>query len=136
MGARILIVEDNEHDLALVRFLLDAFGHQPLRAQGGREGVELAKQEGPDLILMDIRMPLVDGFEATRMIRAEPELAGTPIVALTILGSSMEREAALRAGFDGVIVKPIVPESFVGEVDAYIPTALRSGGSDRAAGRT
>ena len=136
MGARILIVEDNEHDLALVRFLLDAFGHQPLRAQGGREGVELAKRERPDLILMDILMPLIDGFEAMRLIRAEPDLAETPIVALTTLGSSMEREAALRAGFDGVIVKPIVPESFVGEVDAYIPTALRSGGSDRAAGRT
>ena len=126
MGARILIVEDNEHDLALVRFLLKAFGHEPLRARGGREGVDLAARERPDLILMDILMPLIDGFEAMRLIRAEPELAHTPIVALTILGSRMEREAALKAGFDGVIVKPIAPESFVGEVDEYVPAALRS----------
>jgi two-component system cell cycle response regulator len=131
VGARILIVEDNVHDLALIDFLLSAFGHVPLRAVDGPEGVELALEERPDLILMDIILPLIDGFEAMRLIRAEPELDGVPVVALTILGSPVERRAALSAGFDGFIVKPIAPESFVDEVDAYVPEALRSNRAPR-----
>ena len=81
-------------------------------------------------------MPVIDGFDALRLIRAEPELAATPIVALTILGSGRDRDAALRAGFDGVIEKPIAPESFVGEVNAYVPAPLRSAVDDGSAGDT
>jgi two-component system cell cycle response regulator len=124
--ARILVVEDNSENLELIRFLLAAFGHEPLLTTGAREGLEAAMAERPDLILMDIQMPEMDGFEALAEIRAQPAVAATPVVALTALAMVGDRERALRAGFDGYITKPIRPEAFVAEIDRFLPEELRS----------
>jgi two-component system cell cycle response regulator len=137
--ARILVVEDNPDNLELIRFLLIAFGHEPLLTTGGREGVEAAQAERPDLILMDIQMPEMDGFEALGEIRAQPAVAATPVVALTALAMVGDREHALRGGFDGYITKPIQPERFVLEVETFLPYGLRSSlssGSFEPEGRT
>jgi CheY-like chemotaxis protein len=126
MGARILLIEDNMHDRSLVAFLLKAFGHLPLVAATGAEGLELARSEDPDLILMDILMPGMDGYETLQAIRRDPELAGKRVVAVTILSSPGQREALLAAGFDGYIPKPLLPEEFADQLDEHVPAHLRS----------
>jgi len=123
MSARILYIEDNESNMYLVNFLLEARGHTVLQAWDGRQGVELALREQPDLILLDIQLPVMDGYEIARAIRAEASLARVPIVALTSYAMSGDREKALGAGCDGYLEKPINPETFVASVEQFLPTA-------------
>ena len=129
--ARILIVEDNNENLELIRFVLEAFGHAPLVATSGREGVDTALRERPELILMDLQMPGMDGFEALQQIRREPSLAATPIVAVTALAMVGDRERALRAGFDGYITKPNDPATFAPALDEFLPSSGRGTASGR-----
>ena len=126
--ARILIVEDNADNLELIRFILEAFGHTPLGATSGRDGVDAARRDRPDLILMDLQMPGMDGFEALEELRSDSSFAATPLIALTALAMVGDRERALRAGFDGYITKPIAPETFVSTLDEFLPGGLRSSG--------
>jgi two-component system cell cycle response regulator len=125
-GARILIVEDSPTSLELMVYLLRAFGQAPLTATDGAAGVEMIRRERPDLVLMDIHMDGVDGYDALRQIRAEPGLAPLPVIAVTALAMVGDQESLLSAGFDGYISKPIAPEVFASQLDVFLPTELRS----------
>lgn len=121
--ARILIIEDNPANIELMSFLLSAYGHAPLSAADGPRGVAAARSERPDLIACDVNLPGMDGFAVLAELKGEPALAGVPILAVTALAMTGDREKVLAAGFDGYISKPIEPESFVAELEAFLTTA-------------
>ena len=115
--SRILIVDDNLQNLYLTRFLLEQCGHCIDEAHNGEEAIAVLKDKVYDLILMDIQMPVLDGLEATRRIKAEYNI---PIVVLTAKATTGDREAILQAGCDGYIKKPIDPELFAGQVELFL----------------
>jgi two-component system, cell cycle response regulator DivK len=120
MGKKILITEDNEQNLYLVTFLLGKHGYEIHSARNGIEAIEQAKTLQPDLILMDIQMPEMDGYEAIRQIHGLPETAHIPIVAVSSYAMVGDREKALVLGCAGYIEKPIVPETFAEQIAAYM----------------
>ena len=120
MSARILVAEDNASNRYLATYLLKNAGFTVLTAQNGSDAVRLALAEHPDLVLMDIQMPEMDGYEATRTMRADPRLAAIPIVAVTAYAMTSDRAKALDMGFVGYIEKPIRPLTFVAEVSKYL----------------
>jgi len=103
-----------------VVYLLQAFGHQVSGAREGAEGIELARQGKPELILLDIHMPKMDGYEVASRLRADPDCRCIPIVAVTALAMVGDREKLLASGFDGYISKPIEPETFSAKVQEYL----------------
>ena len=117
---KVLIIEDNENNLYMMRFILQKLGHAILEARDGAAGVELAVRERPDLILMDIQLPVLDGYAATRKIREDDRLKGVPIIAVTSYAMVGDREKALKAGCTAYIEKPIQPESFIKELEKYV----------------
>jgi len=117
---RILVVEDNETNLYLIKFMLEKNGYEVIEAKDGAVGVELAVKEKPDLILMDIQLPGIDGLEATKRIRASEADSEIPIIALTSYAMAGDREKALAAGCTGYIEKPINPETFMAEIEKYL----------------
>jgi two-component system cell cycle response regulator len=121
--ARILIIEDNPANIELMSFLLGAYGHTPLSAADGPRGVAAARSERPDLIACDVNLPGMDGFAVLAALKTDPQLAGVPILAVTALAMAGDREKVLAAGFDGYISKPIEPESFVAELEAFLAAA-------------
>lgn len=121
--ARILIIEDNPANIELMSFLLGAYGHTPLSAADGPRGVAAARSERPDLIACDVNLPGMDGFAVLAALKGEPSLSGVPILAVTALAMAGDREKVLAAGFDGYISKPIEPESFVAELEAFLAAA-------------
>ena len=118
---RVLIVEDNVDNFELVRFLLERAGYEVLSAVNGVEGVEAAKREQPDLVLMDLSMPEMDGWMATARMKAEATTRHIPVLALTAHTLPSERKRAIDAGCDGYISKPINVASF----DKLVSTLLR-----------
>ena len=129
MAASILVVEDNHANIELTDFLLQASGYQPLLALSGAEGVRLAAEQRPDLILMDIQMPGMDGYEAIAAIKKRPELSACPVVAVTSFAMVGDQDRILSSGFAGYISKPIAPETFVTQVEAFLPARLRMAGA-------
>ena len=127
MKARILYIEDNEQSLYLVTFLLKADGYEVLQARDGIEGVEAAGRQRPDLILLDIQLPGMDGYAVARRLRDNPDLAETPIVALTSFAMVGDREKALAAGCTGYIEKPINPDTFLVEIGQYLTKRVSRG---------
>ncbi len=117
---KILVVEDNETNMYLINFILEKNGYGVIQARTGEEGVESAIQEKPDLILMDIQLPGIDGLEATRRIRKSKADANIPIIALTSYAMAGDRERVLKAGCTGYIEKPINPETFIAEIKKYL----------------
>ena len=117
---RILVVEDNEKNMYLIGFILRNNGYEVIEARTGEEGVELAKKEKPDLIIMDIQLPGIDGLETTRRIRESEADGGLPIVALTSYAMTGDREKALNAGCTGYLEKPINPETFMDSLEKYL----------------
>lgn len=118
--ARILIIEDNENNMYLMRFMLEKSGCQVLEAWTGEEGVVIAEREIPDMILMDVQLPGIDGLETTRRIREIGSCSRIPIIAVTSYAMAGDRERALEAGCTGYIEKPINPETFMIEVTTYL----------------
>ena len=116
----ILIVEDNERNLELVRDILQAKGHDTLEARTAEEGLKVAHAQTPQLILMDIQLPGMNGIEALKALRAEPGTAGIPIVAITASVMQSDRQEIMSAGFDGFIEKPITVRSFMDVVEAAL----------------
>ena len=104
---RILIVEDNEDNQELMRFLLERAGYDVMSVENGLEGVKAARREKPDIILMDLSLPELDGWSAARQIKADPELNNIPMIAVTAHTLPGDRRKALDAGFDSYISKPI-----------------------------
>lgn len=94
-------------------YLLTAFGHQPLEARDGVEGLSVMRRERPDLVLVDIHMPVMDGYEFARQVRADPDSSAVPLVAVTALAMAGDREKILAHGFDGYISKPVAPETLL-----------------------
>jgi len=117
---RILVIEDNETNIYLIGFILKKNGHEVIEARSGEEGVELAVKEKPDLILMDIQLPGIDGLEATKRIRKLEADRKVPIIALTSYAMTGDREKSLAAGCTGYIEKPINPDTFMGEIEKYL----------------
>jgi len=113
------VVEDNEQNLYLATFLLEKNGYEVITAEDGLEAIEKAKMEKTDLILMDMQLPEMDGFEATRRIKSIPEISHIPIVAVTSYAMVGDEEKALTAGCAGYIEKPFLPETFVPEIEKY-----------------
>ena len=122
MPARILVIEDNEDNMQLIAYLLRAHGFSPELAYSGAEGLALAVARRPQLILLDIRMPGMDGYEVAAAVRGHPELAATRVVAVTASAMVGDRERIVAAGFDGYIQKPIDPERFIAEVKRFLPS--------------
>jgi len=112
MKPRVLIVEDNVDNFELVRYLLDRAGYEVTCAANGREGVEMTRRDPPDLILMDLSLPELDGWDATRILKSDPATHGIPILALTAHTLPSERKRAIDAGIDGYISKPIKVATF------------------------
>jgi len=117
---RILVVEDNKQNLYLATFLLEKNGYQVIAAEDGLEAIEKAKMEKPALILMDMQLPEMDGFEATRRIKSTPETSHIPIVAVTSYAMVGDKEKAFAAGCVGYIEKPFMPETFVSKIEKYL----------------
>lgn len=118
-GKRILVVEDNAENRRLFNAVLKLDGAEVLEADGANRGLQLAGDEQPDLILMDIHMPDMDGLTATRLLRSDPKTAGIPIVAVTASVMAKDRDKIIEAGCDGHIAKPIDPLSFTDEIITY-----------------
>ena len=123
MAACVLLVEDNEVNRYLVRFVLEKGGFRVITAGNGREAIELARLHRPDMILMDIQMPVLDGYEATVQLKADAQLRAIPVVALTAFAMPHEREQAMAAGCAGHIEKPIDTRTFNAQVSAFIGSA-------------
>ncbi len=121
MTQRILVVEDTEDNRRIVRDLLTSVGYELIEAADGAEGVALAQREKPDLILMDIQLPVLDGYEATRRIRATPDLAAVPIIAVTSYALSGDEAKTRAAGCDGYVAKPFSPRQLLAKIREFLP---------------
>jgi CheY-like chemotaxis protein len=121
MADHILMIEDNEQNRYLATFLLESHGHTVVAAETGPRGIELARAQRPALILLDIQLPLMDGYAVARALRQTPGLQDVPIVAVTSYAMPGDREKALAAGCNGYIEKPIDPTTFVSEVRRFLP---------------
>jgi len=119
------VIEDNPTNLQLAVYLLQAFGHEVSGAKEGAEGIEMARQNKPDLILLDIHMPKMDGYEVASRLRGDSDCRYIPIVAVTALAMVGDREHLLASGFDGYISKPIEPETFSAKVQEFLGLPLR-----------
>ena len=113
---KVLVVEDNPTNMTLAVFLLDSASHTVLQATNAEAGLTLARTEMPDLILMDIQLPGMDGLEATALLKADPATSGIPVIALTALAMKGDEERIRAAGCDGYIAKPIAYKEFLGTV--------------------
>jgi len=121
MKKKILIVEDNEQNLYLETFLLEKQGYDVVQALNGQQGLEMAASEHPDLILLDIQLPVMDGYKVATRLKQAKETQSIPIVAVTSYAMAGEREAILAAGCQGYIEKPIDPDIFVEQVKGFLP---------------
>jgi len=118
--SKILIIEDNEQNLYLTTFILQQHGYEVFQARDGREGIKAAAQVKPDLILLDIQLPEIDGYAVARELRNNPSLDDVPIVAVTSYAMLGDRERILAEGCTGYIEKPINPETFVAQIHESI----------------
>ena len=117
---KILVIEDNPVNMKLVRVLLARTEYEVFEATAADEGISLAKSHLPDLVLMDVQLPGMDGLTATRMMRKDTKLSGIKVVALTSFAMSGDEEKALQAGCDGYLTKPIDTRSFLNSIEKYL----------------
>lgn len=120
MKTTILLIEDNEQNRYLTTFLLEQRGHEVVSAMSGPEGLELAERIRPDLILLDIQLPGMDGYEVAKAMKSRPSVKDIPIVAVTSYAMRGDRERILAEGAAGYIEKPIDPATFVSEIEAFL----------------
>jgi two-component system cell cycle response regulator DivK len=123
MSKRVLVVEDQEDNRRIIRDLLTSVGYELVEAPDGEAGVRLAKEYRPDLILMDIQLPVLDGYEATRRIKADPELSPIPIVVVTSYALSGDELKAKAAGCDAYVAKPFSPRQLLATIRALLGDA-------------
>jgi len=125
MKTKILVIEDNEQNIYLVSFILEKYGYQVVQARNGAEGIEKAQQEKPDMVLLDIQLPVMNGYEVAQELRKGKELKTTPIIAITSYAMPGDREHALEAGCSGYIEKPINPDTFINQITGYFDSQAR-----------
>ncbi len=128
-AARILIIEDDPASLELAKYLLDSAGYATLTATDGAAGLALALSTQPDLVICDLQMPVMTGYEVVERLRGGSTWRRVPLVAVSAFSMPGDREAALTAGFDAYFSKPIVPESFVHDIESLLPRAAKVGGA-------
>ncbi len=121
MKTTILIIEDNEQNLYLMRFLLESHGFQVIEARDGKSGLDLAAQLRPPLILLDIQLPVMDGYAVLAALRQVEGLSRVPIIAVTSYAMLGDREKCLASGATDYLEKPINPDTFVAQVRAHLP---------------
>jgi two-component system, cell cycle response regulator DivK len=121
VGNRILVVEDHEDNRQIVRDLLTNAGFEMIEAEDGEKGVAAAISERPDLILMDIQLPVLDGYEATRRIKANPDLKTIPIIAVTSYALSGDQAKMIAAGCDAYVPKPYSPRMLLAKIKEFLP---------------
>jgi two-component system, cell cycle response regulator DivK len=129
MMAAVLVVEDNEENWDMLSRRLQRRGYTVIHAGNGQEAVEMAARETPDLILMDVSLPVMDGLEATRRIRARPETQTTPIIGLTAHATSADRDKALQAGCDDYHTKPVELPRLLAQMEALLAREARARGT-------
>ena len=132
MSARILIIEDNQANIDLMTYLLQAFGHQPLLATDGEMGVAMAIREQPDLVLCDLHLPKLDGLGVVAKLRADPATRAIPILAASALPVTDGCAALRRAGFSGCLPKSLEPDVLVPALESFLPPQLRAGAVPQA----
>lgn len=115
--AEILIVEDNGRSLKLFELIINSLGHESLTAINGEEGIRVAKEEMPDLILMDIQMPVIDGLSALKALQSDEKTKDIPVIALTSYAMKGDQERLMKAGFVDYIAKPIAKKDFIEAVE-------------------
>ena len=120
MGKRILVVEDQEDNRQILRDLLGSAGYQLVEAENGEEALQALARQRPDLILMDIQLPIMDGYETTRRIRANGDFKEIPIIAVTSYALAGDDAKALAAGCDGYVTKPYSPRQLLAKVREYL----------------
>ena len=125
MPTRILVIEDKTTNLELMCYLLKAFGYVPLTAADGEAGVEMVRRESPDLVICDIYLPKMDGYQVAQNLKSTPTCCEIPIIAVTALAMVGDHDKILKAGFDGYITKPINPATFISQLEAFLPPARR-----------
>ena len=128
MKSKILIIEDNEQNLYLVTFILEKYGYIVIQARNGQEGIDIAKENCPSLILLDIQLPAMDGYDVAKELR---KILGdtVPIIAITSYAMPGDREKALKAGCSDYITKPINPDTFMTNIEQYLSSQAKSGDS-------
>ncbi len=122
---KVAVIEDNDLNMKLVKTLLDIAGFDVIAAQDAETGIDLIREHGPDLILMDVQLPGMDGFSATKIIKQDETLKSIPVVALTSYAMEGDKDKATQAGCTGYISKPIDTRNFAKNVDRYILSATR-----------
>ena len=120
MSKRILVVEDREDNLQILRDMLTSAGHEVVEALNGEQALAAVAKQPPDLILMDIQLPVMDGYEATRRIKADPALRSIPIIAVTSYALSGDEDKARAAGCDDFVAKPFSPRQLLAKVKQYL----------------
>jgi two-component system, cell cycle response regulator DivK len=130
--ARILVVEDYPDNLALMTYLLTAAGHDVRGAGTGRQTLEAAHDDPPDIVVLDIQLPDMDGYQVLTELRADPRTAHVPVVAVTAYAMVGDRDDALAAGFDGYLPKPITPRTFAQTVESHLRAPTRASESGEA----
>ncbi len=120
MSKRILAIEDHEENRRILRLLLQSAGFEMIEALNGEDGIAMAEKERPDLILMDIQLPGLDGYEATRRIKANPDLRHIPIIVVTSYALSGDDVKAFEAGCDAYVTKPFVPRELLAKIRGYL----------------
>jgi CheY-like chemotaxis protein len=121
-GKTVLLVEDNEDNRIVYSTILKHYGYKVTEALNGEEGISKARSEKPDLILMDISIPIIDGWEATQVLKHDPATKSIPIIALTAHALASDREKAMEVGCDGYLAKPCEPRAVVAEVQRFLGT--------------
>ena len=120
MKKKILIIEDNEQNIYLITFLLEKNGFLVIQARNGMDGISMANAEQPDLILLDIQLPVMDGYAVARELRKGQALQSTPIIAVTSFAMPGDKGQAILSGCTGYIEKPIDPDKFVSQISLYL----------------
>ncbi len=124
MKTKILIIEDNEQNMYMLTFLLESSDYAILQAFNGPEGIKMAIDSNPDIILLDIQLPEMDGYTVARKIRENENLTKTPIIAVTSYAMPGDREKVMEAGATGYIEKPIDPDTFINQMNSFLPDEL------------
>lgn len=125
---RILVIEDSPVNMALTVAILESAGHSILQADHAEEGLDIARREQPDLVLMDIQLPDIDGLAATRRLKSDPQTARLPVIALTAFAMKGDEDDTRKAGCDGYVTKPIRYKEFLAEVNAVMRRRAEAAG--------
>lgn len=124
MKIKVLVIEDNKQNMYMITYLLESYGYEVLQSFSGMEGINSAQKNMPDIILLDIQLPEMDGYAIARALRKNEELKQTPIIAVTSYAMPGDKERAIEAGATGYIEKPVNPDTFISQMEAFLPTHL------------